>query len=129
MGMILSVDTQIDNLIFRAMPTRPTKVEKAIRCGSVIMCVDEAGTIYTDSRLAGNYAHTIGHWPWLADTLKALVKLGVIEQSQLDRHMEAVNRSEEKKSRLAALEDMDRFEKEYGIKFTKAQRKAVAVSR
>lgn len=124
--MILSPDPKIDNLIFRAMPTRPKKVERAIRIGNSIVCVDADGAIYTDSRLAGNFAHCLGVWPWLEDTLKALVKLGVLDQSQVDRHMEAAKAAEERKSRKYAVDDMDRIEKKYGIKFTAKQRKAVS---
>lgn len=123
MGSLISRVPKIDKLDFKPFPSRPIRVERMIRVDDVVIAVTANGTLYTNSRAARNAAYAHGNWPWQEPTMRALVKLGVISQEQMDEHLAYTELLVSNRDKQYARDDLERLEKRFGIKIPKRELK------
>ena len=120
MGIICSTVPEIDDLYFHELPSsRPLIINKAVRVGSTIILVGKNGKLYSNT--IGKFAYVPGKWPWMTDTMKALVKLGVITKEQMKLHMDHCDRNEKARDITRAKRDLEYIAKKFGVKFTDEQ--------
>ena len=119
MGHLMSSVKEITNLDFNTLPTYPVKIVKAVRVENVLIMLGKNGKIY--STHAGKYAYTVGRWPWQENMLKALQRLGVLTQEQVDNHMTTVEKICSKRDKEYDLKELKNLSKKYGFKLSKTQ--------
>lgn len=120
MGILISTVPEIDNLYFKEMPSsRPVNVVKAVRVGRIYIFKDSNGNLYSNK--IGRFAYMPGDWPWVDDTMKALLKLKVITKEQMDAHLEHCKMNSERREKEYALQNITEIGKKYGFKLTKRQ--------
>lgn len=120
MGTLLSSLAELDRLSFRPFPTQP---KAGLRVDNLLIGVDDRRRLYATGALSRRFAYTECNWNWVGDVLKALVRLGVVDQSVVDQHLQNVREREKmREARYALKHDVPELEKRYGVKLTKAQR-------
>lgn len=115
---IISKIESIEKLAFYPLPTRPVKVARAVRYDRAFVVIGEDGRIYT------NQAN--GHVYWtranrMQDTVRCLIKLGMLSKSALDEHFAAEEAAEQARKKRYACEAIIEYAKDAGIKLTVAQ--------
>jgi hypothetical protein len=120
MGIICSNVPEIDDLYFHELPSsRPLIIRKAVRVGRTIILVGKNGKLYSNTM--GKFAYVPGQWPWMTDTMKSLLKLGVITKEQMDAHIDHCDRKEKAKQIKYAKKDIERIIKNFGVEFAEQQ--------
>lgn len=125
MGSLISNVPKIRDLRFYPIPNRPLKVQKAIRIDNVTIILGQDDRLYVEGQLAGRYCFTHGNWPWLDGTMRALLKLGVLIQEEVDEHLEWNRLYSEFRDRRNAAERLLDNAETAGIKLTAYQRRKI----
>lgn len=116
MGSMASPDPQINSLWFYPISSRIMKFDVIIKIdATTVMCIGKDDRIYTNSRVSDNYHFTIGDWYWQTGVLKALRKLGIISQKQIDTHLSKVDEIVAKKGRLEVVEQIKKINELYDL--------------
>ena len=115
---IISKIESIEKLAFYPLPTRPVKVDRAVRYDRAFVVIDVNGRIYT------NQAN--GHVYWtrvnrMQDTVRCLIKLGMLSKSAIDEHFAAEEAADQARKKRYACEAILEYSKDAGIKLTAAQ--------
>lgn len=110
----------IARLSFYPLPSRPTKIAKAMRVDNHYVMLGENGRIYTSQ------ARNPTHWTTtqrMAPTIKALIAFGVLSEQAVKQHNDAQEAERlADRRRWAAASVLDNLEWS-GIKLTAAQTK------
>lgn len=120
---IISKIESIEKLAFYPLPTRPLNVARAVRYDRAFVVIGVDGRIYT------NQAN--GHMYWtrvnrMQDTVRCLIKLGMLSKSAVDEHFAAEETADQARKKRYACEAILEYEKDAGIKLTVAQKQKLS---
>jgi len=128
--MLCSPVDEVDNIWWPKRVTgRPVKAESVVviadggRDG--LMVVKLAGGGFISSRDISKFAYLPGQYPWMASTIKALVKLGAITQKAADDHMAVCARNTKRDEDRYNAETFKRLAEETGLGLSASQRRFV----
>ena len=119
---VMSKNQKIRSLTFRKVPRRLVGAT-VIKVDGLTVVMSRNGELYCDA-IAG-YAFLPGAWPWQEPLMKALVKLGVVSQDDVDGHMACADAAEARSERRAAADAISRHVETLGLKLTKVQLKRI----
>ena len=120
MGIVISPVNEIDQLLFHKTPTnRPVNIVKLFKSGNITILVGKNGKLYCD-RLA-DHAFIPSDWNWNDSVLKGLVKLKIITQEAMDKHIAHCNKVALMKEKQYAKKELERLANKFNFKITDEQ--------
>lgn len=126
MGKLLSPEREIEDIEWRALPSIATPAVFATQVGKTIVMRLVGNRYATNAPLICERDLLPGRYPWLADLLAALVKLGAIGEPAMTRHMDLCNDMAEGRQRDIDRQMVDLLAERYGFELTRQQTNAIA---
>lgn len=115
MAVACSIVKKIDQINFRQLDHSVRKAQKVVRVDRYTIILMEDGSVATSPPL-GNYAYARGRWSWQPSVLRGLVRLGVLDKEDVEKHLADCDRVSEESDRRRARETVERIAKKYGAK-------------
>lgn len=120
MGHLASPFKEISKLDFKPFPTRPTKI-RVVRVDDDLFGVGERGAVYTTCDLSSKACFLMCTWRWLGIARRAFVKLGLVSDAVMEKHVRECEENEKVRRAQDTLEYYVPRLEEHGIKLTKRQ--------
>lgn len=115
---IISKIESIEKLAFYPLPTRPVNVDRAVRYDRAFVVIGKDGKIYTNQVNGYVYWTRINR---VQDTVRCLIKLGMLSKSAIDEHFAAEEAENIARKKRYACEAILEYAKDAGIKLSTAQ--------
>lgn len=120
---IVSKIESIEKLALYPLPTRPVKADRAVRYDRAFVVIGTDGKIYTSQVNTHVYWTRVNR---VQDTVRCLIKLGMLSKAALDEHFAAEEAENEVRKKRYAREAILEYAKDAGIKLTAAQQRKLS---